>query len=406
MTSTRSFISGSKMLRKSAAIVLGFILAGIIFELTLRAMAASPWWRVLPAVQAQFDAPDSETGYAHRPHAEGLWLRENRVMVRMNAQGLRDRPRSLVPAPGTLRIAVAGDSVTEAFQVEESGLFTLRAEKKLREHGISAELLNFGLSGALPLQQLLFVKHRGLPLQIDAAVFIFNAADFLNPLMRSDSILPAYIEGANGELVIGRGYRTRRSHQLVDGWIGRAFFWGVDHSLVLNSLYTRVKLGLIPTMPGGAHPAVAADPCSQVNADLISQEQLWGSGEPSWAGRRLERFLMDVREFLQNRPVIFMLQGFGNSQGRCAAEIERRTRLIERVRARLESAGIRFVDMSQEINRRLKDPADFRKMSGFGVHIGGGHLNTFGHQVYADVLTDVVLALAANIQAATRPRRQ
>lgn len=393
------------MLRKSTAVVFGFIAAAIIFELALRAMAVSPWWRVLPAVQAQFDGPDAETGYGHRPGVEGLWLRENRAMVRINAQGLRDRPRTPVPAPGVLRIAVAGDSITEALQVEEASLFTLRAEKQLQARGIFAEVLNFGLSGALPLQQLLFVKDRGLPMQIDAAVFIFNAADFLSPLMRTDGILPAYVENRNGELEIGRGYRERRSHRLAERWIGRAFFWGVDHSLVLNALYTRVKMGLLPPMSAAAQPAVATDPCGQADTALATQEQLWRNGAPSWAGRRLERFLADVRELLQGRPVVFILQGLGNPQGGCAVDLERRGRLVELVRAKLESAGVRFVDLSQKISQKLKDPSDFQKMSGFGVHVGDGHLNDFGHEIYADVLTDAIVAHAADTKAMARPAR-
>src|ERR1700742_1653919 len=127
------------LLRKALSVVLGLFLAVLVLELALRAMAASPWWRVLPAVSAQFDAPDPDTGYAHRPGVEGPWLRENRTFVRINAQGLRDRPRTEAAAPGTIRIGVAGDSITEGFQVDQPDIFTLRAERELNARGVKVE---------------------------------------------------------------------------------------------------------------------------------------------------------------------------------------------------------------------------------------------------------------------------
>jgi hypothetical protein len=44
-------------------------------------------------------------------------------------------------------------------------------------------------------------------------------------------------------------------------------------------------------------------------------------------------------------------------------------------------------------------------MSGFGVHVGGGHLNNFGHEIYADILTDAIVAHAADLKSAARAAR-
>ena len=62
MTSTRSSTSASRALKRAGAVLLGLLAAFAIMELTLRAIEASPWWRVLPAVHAQLDGPDPDLG--------------------------------------------------------------------------------------------------------------------------------------------------------------------------------------------------------------------------------------------------------------------------------------------------------------------------------------------------------
>ena len=398
MTSIRSSTFVSKSLRWGGGLLLGLVLAAAIFEVTLRAMEASPWWRVLPAVHAQFDRPDREIGYAHRPNVQGLWIRENRAVVRINAQGLRDRTRTQLPAPGTVRIAVAGDSITEALQVDESDLFTLRAEQKLSSGGQHVEVLNFGLSGALPLQQLLFIADRGLPMGIDAAVFIFSAADLLNEFMRNDRVLPAYVENASGELEIGRGFRNRRSQHLADLWIGHAFFWLVDHSRVANALYIRSKFGFLPAVITKAPAAAAREVCGELHANVMAQQLLWANGEPHWAARRVDRLLSDIPKFLRGKPAIFILSGFGLPDGACPGEADLRARVVVQARAKIEAAGIAFVDLDMVTLAKMGgDESGFQKLGGWGARLGYGHLNSWGHEIYAELLVDAITSRFSNL---------
>lgn len=397
MTSTPSSTSVSRLLRWSAGLLAGLVLAAMIFEVALRAMEASPWWRVLPAVHAQFDGPDPELGYAHRRNVSGLWIRENRAFVSMNAQGLRDRSRSQLPAPGVLRIAVAGDSITEAMQVDESDLFTLRAERKLADRGERVEVLNFGSSGALPLQQLLFLVDRGLPMGIDAAVFMFAASDFLNSLMRNDRFLPAYVDDSSGNLVIGRSYRSRSSHRLADRWAGRAFFWVVDHSRVANALYIRAKTGFLSGESIKAARPSGNESCKELRESALEQQRLWIEGEPQWAARRVDRFLADVSVLLKGKPAIFMLWGFGLPERACTEATELRTRVVAQARKKIEAAGISFVDVDMATLGKMGDESGFQKLGGFGARLGYGHLNPWGHEIYAQVLTDAITSRFSNL---------
>lgn len=392
MTSTRSSTSASRLLQRAGAVLLGLIVAVAIMELALRAIEASPWWRVLPAVHAQFDGPDPATGYAHRPNVEGLWIRENRARVRINAQGLRDRARSDRPPPGSVRIAVAGDSITEALQVDESDLFTLRAERKLSSRGYPVEVLNFGLSGALPLQQLLFVAERGLPMGVDGAVFMFAASDFLNRHMRTDTVLPAYVDRPSGDMEIGRSYRERLSHRMADRWPGRLFFFVVDHSRVANAVYIRTKQGLTLGDMGKAPQPATGDGCEEMHENVQRLHKLWVDGDPQWAARRVDRFLSDIGKLLGGKPAMVALWGFGLPKAACVADMKIREQVVAKARSKAEAAGIAFVDVEAAVLAKMGDESGFQRLGGFGARLGYGHLNPWGHEIYAEVLAEAIEA--------------
>jgi hypothetical protein len=413
MTSILSSTSASNrrglgsVVRTGAGLVLGLVLAVLVLELALRLMVVSPWWRVLPAVSAQFDAPDPDIGYAHRPNVEGLWLREHRAFVRINAQGLRDRARTQQPAPGTLRIAVAGDSVTEALQVDEHDLFTLRTERALQGNGLPVEVLNFGLSGAMPLQQLLLLEKRGLPIGIAAGVMIFTGRNFVSPMMADDSTIPAYVENPSGQLAVGRAYRDRRSHRWADQWQGRVFFWLVDHSLVADMLYVRATLNTAKGAPAVALDAAPVGDCANETKALEDLERLFGAAEPKWAARRLDRFLADINTGLAGRPTILMLNGFGRSP-ECPQLEPLHQSAVKHAQAKFQAAGIGFVDLDTAIRSKLPSPDDDRRMIGFGSRIGHGHLNPFGHEIYSEILTDALLPTIDRLREAhvTHPPQQ
>src|SRR5438094_952807 len=56
-------------------------------------------------------------GSALREGAEGWYRGETKNYIRINQAGLRDREHQVRKPPGTLRIAVLGDSYAEAFQI-------------------------------------------------------------------------------------------------------------------------------------------------------------------------------------------------------------------------------------------------------------------------------------------------
>jgi hypothetical protein len=101
--------------------------------------------------QASFYISESERGYALRPRAEGWNVGEQENYVRINSRGLRDREHDLKRPRNTLRIAVIGDSETEAVQVPLEQTYFSVAERELNSTLPSGspkvEVINFGVGG-------------------------------------------------------------------------------------------------------------------------------------------------------------------------------------------------------------------------------------------------------------------
>jgi lysophospholipase L1-like esterase len=97
---------------------------------------------------------------------------------RGNSMGFRDREHSIEKAPGTYRILVLGDSITQGFGIEATeDVFTSVLEAELRAEGVNAEVLNFGVSGYNTEQEVETLREKGLRYDPDLVVLAFCAND-------------------------------------------------------------------------------------------------------------------------------------------------------------------------------------------------------------------------------------
>ena len=121
--------------------------------------------------------PDARLGWHHVPKTRAHWTEEGDGHVRINTLGFRDAERSVRKESGVFRIAVFGDSTTEALQVDLEQTFCQLLEKRLNQRGIRAEVLNFGVSGYGSLQEYLLYSERGREFNPDLvlqAIFLDN----------------------------------------------------------------------------------------------------------------------------------------------------------------------------------------------------------------------------------------
>jgi hypothetical protein len=109
-----------------------------------------------------FSRPDDDRGWVLRPGARGRFEGEGGTLVAINRDGLRDRDHSRTKSPGTLRIAVLGDSYAEAAEVSLEQTFWSVLERDLNRsvggHGRQVEVLNFGVRGYGSVQELLTLR--------------------------------------------------------------------------------------------------------------------------------------------------------------------------------------------------------------------------------------------------------
>jgi hypothetical protein len=108
---------------------------------------------------------DSELGWSFEPGSRTLKLSRVRefgpIPVRINADGFRDDAWSVEKPAGAYRIAVLGDSIVAALQVDHAELFTTRLQQRLDAEsgpGRSVEVLNAGVDGYGTLQELLVLR--------------------------------------------------------------------------------------------------------------------------------------------------------------------------------------------------------------------------------------------------------
>ena len=111
-------------LRGVALIALGLGLGLAVAEVALRALDLG---------QPGLYTYDRDRGWALRPNASKWQQQEGSAYVAVNSAGLRDRDHPYRKPKNTFRIAVLGDSFTEAKQVPADQTFCAVIARRLRE---------------------------------------------------------------------------------------------------------------------------------------------------------------------------------------------------------------------------------------------------------------------------------
>jgi lysophospholipase L1-like esterase len=123
---------------------------------------------------------DPLLGWKKTPGARARYeRREFQTDVVINSLGLRDRERTLTPAPGTFRLLALGDSYIEAFQVAEDEMVTQRLERSLSGRDCALEVINGGSTGYSTDQELLFYREEGRRFEPRVVLLFFYYNDVL-----------------------------------------------------------------------------------------------------------------------------------------------------------------------------------------------------------------------------------
>jgi len=139
---------------------------------------------VLRVSRAQFEpqlyAPNRDRGWVLRPGASGVVAVETRQYIRINSHGFHDQERSYEKPADTMRIAVLGNSWTEALQVPLEKAYTAVLQQELTRNscfdGKRIEVLNFGVAGYSGAQELLTLQQEVWKYRPDLILLAFYPA--------------------------------------------------------------------------------------------------------------------------------------------------------------------------------------------------------------------------------------
>jgi hypothetical protein len=196
--------------RKELILAVAVLLAApVLVEVALRLSGAQ--------FEPQLYAPNRERGWVLRPRANGVVAVETKQYVQINIHGFRDQERSYEKPSETIRIAVLGNSWTEALQVALDKTYTVVLQQKLSQAscfgGEGVEVLNFGVAGYSTAQELLTLQQEVWKYRPDVVLLaIYPARDIANNLRELNNAMnpeqsPYFIfEGDN--LVLDDSFRT------------------------------------------------------------------------------------------------------------------------------------------------------------------------------------------------------
>jgi hypothetical protein len=164
-------------------VTLGIVLALVMLELGVRVLGLYEF------PTDDFIQPHAELGWSHTPVKEGHWtVGEDRIRVKINSKGLRDKEYAYRKEEGTFRILVLGDSFTEALQVPVDDTFCNVLERELNRRQRHFEVINGGFAGVGTDYELLFLKREGYKYYPDLVILAFFGNDIYDNY-RSKSIL-------------------------------------------------------------------------------------------------------------------------------------------------------------------------------------------------------------------------
>ncbi|MBE9194045.1 SGNH/GDSL hydrolase family protein [Synechocystis sp. LEGE 06083] len=211
---------------------LGF--AVVVAEVALRLIGVS---------YPSFYQVDPQRGHSLIPNFTARWIHEGNGLVRINADGLRDRHYEKDKPADAYRIVVLGDSFSEAIQVNEDETYWSAIEKNLAScaglTGKTVEVINFGVGDYGTAQEYLTLRHHAIEYQPDLVLLqIFTGNDIVNnsrQLSPGDRLAPFW-EEMEGKWQMKLDFRETTAYQRRDSAPRRLLYGLINRVRLLQVL--------------------------------------------------------------------------------------------------------------------------------------------------------------------------
>jgi len=390
--------------KKLLLVSFGLLLGLIMSEILLRVIGYS-----FPL----FYTTDYYRGFALKPGVEGNYQREGESYVRINSDGLRDREHAKAKPAGTVRIAVLGDSFSEAMHLPMEQAFWSLLERKLQEcnafPGKQVEVINFGVSGYGTAQELLTLRQKVWYYAPDLVVLAFTTHndiyDNSRALSRTEEV--PYFVYRNSELTYDSSFRDSRTYRRRDSKLNRFGRWLHNQLRVVQLVHyvqfvaklkltdwsNRRRLAETQTKPA-ADSTPAVRNAEDIGIDnMIYIEPRDGNWKEAW--NVTEGLIRLMRDDVVERRSRFLLVTLSNAI-QVYPDAAVRQRFLQHVGAETifypnlrlkgwaERERIEFLDLAEPMQAYADQNKVF--LHGFGSDIGNGHWDATGHRRAADLI--------------------
>lgn len=377
------------------------ILAGLVFvsilivcELSLRLSHYSS--------EPQLYVPDVQLGWMLRPGASGIVVSENRQFVHINRHGFRDVEHAYDKPRDTVRIAVLGNSWTEALQVPQNKTYTAILESKLTGSGCftgkRVEVLNFGVAGYSTGQELVLLQQEVWKYHPDVVLLsLYPARDIANNVRElNNAVSPEhspYFVFNGSKLALDDSFRALSAlqpreiglqnfrysvnqHVLSLQAIGALQRWGKVHTAMANLQEKAERIGV-----GNLEYSIYAPPTDPVmqKAWRVTEALLIAlRDEVQFHGAQFRVVVLPTRPQVIPEPEVqqALLQKIGVHDFSYAGK---------RIREFGAHGAIEVIDLAPALAAYVS--ANHVFLNGFNrSNIGTGHWNETGHRVAGEAI--------------------
>ncbi len=398
---------GKSLRAKILLILTGLFFGLMVMEVALRIIGYSyPIWY----------ATDPDRGYGLRAGVAGWYRREGGSYVRINSEGLRDREHARQKPANTFRIAVLGDSFSEAMHVSMEETYWALLESKLKDcpalQGRNVEVINFGVSGYGTAQELITLRRKVWDYQPDMvmlAMTTFNDISDNSRALKKTEEIP-YFVFSNNQLVLDDSFLQSRTYRRLDSRLNRLGRAIRDGSRVFQALHNaqfafkryleerRARKVLAAQQQERQTQSNQAPPAIAKIVDFGIYE---APTDPAWidAWRVTEGLIATMRDEVRARGAEFLVVILSNDV-QVLPKQQSRENFIKgigggdlfyanrRLKEFCEREGIDVLSIAEPMLAYAEQHEVY--LHGFGREIGNGHWNPAGHAVAAGLITEKV----------------
>jgi len=409
-------MSKLKNLGVNLGLTLGGLFMGVVIgEIGLRAAKIEGYPKIgdfVDSAPTGFHTSDPNLGWKLKPGASGEWTGEGASFVQVNSDGLRDREHTKAKPPNTLRVAVLGDSFTEAIQVPVEQTFWSKLERKLGNCQAvkgrkNVEVINFGVQGYGTAQELIMLRKKVWDYSPDIVILAFFIGnDVINnsPKLEYDHYRPFFAYDASGNLVPDMSFRNLapidRNEKAVS-FVDRMPSWLVNNSRILQ---------VIKKVDLDRKKGELSEDFTNLSTQNLKEPQ-----DAAWqeAWRVTEGLIVTMRNEVVQKNADFLVVTIGDPiqvrpepEKRKSFMIKNNIQDLFYAERRLEKLGAREGFRVLNLSEQFQGYTDKYQVCahGFENYVPcGGHWNELGHRL-ASILIN--RNLCQNLQQSQVPKKQ